>query len=323
MQASEEEWLALLGVLGRYPGTMLQIMLDAVRDLNGPEQLEWIAGLAQRTGARVLWAGTPRLKFQADMLPRFREVQARYRAQGVELWPGFHHIAPTVVFTLNAGLMFGQQGATVWQGLTNERDEDRKMAMLADPDWLARARKSWDEELYPHSTLRDPTSMTFIESQTGYGPLGINVGDYMAQKGIAHPSDALADWLLYNGCGSVIHKRAWEIDEDVVIELMRDEFGAGNGTDGGAHGQSLCGAGDNIALLTEYVRDNPRLTMEEAIHGMTGKLARCYALPDRGPKSSSGTCPMAKAAAPTAIRANPRRCGSPCATASRRSTTAR
>jgi hypothetical protein len=271
-----------MGVLGRRPGTMLQIMLDAVRDLNGPEQLEWVADLALRTGARVLWAGTPRLKFQAEMLPRFREVQDRYRAQGVELWPGFHHIAPTIVFTLSAGLMFGQQGASVWQSLTNEIDEAKKVAMLGDPEWLASARKSWDEELYPHSTLRDPTSMTFIESQSGFGPLNITVGDYMEQKGIDHPSDALAEWLLYNGCTSVIHKRAWEIDEDVVVELMRDPHGAGNGTDGGAHGQSLCGAGDNIALLTRYVRDDARLTIEEAVHGMTGKLARCYALSDRG-----------------------------------------
>jgi N-acyl-D-aspartate/D-glutamate deacylase len=44
----------------------------------------------------------------------------------------------------------------------------------------------------------------------------------------------------------------------------------------------FCGAGDNIWLLTEYVRDRKMLTIEEGVHVMTGKSANFFGLTDRG-----------------------------------------
>lgn len=46
--------------------------------------------------------------------------------------------------------------------------------------------------------------------------------------------------------------------------------------------QMLCGAGENALLLTQYVRDEKKLTLEEAVHVMTGKLAQHFNLLDRG-----------------------------------------
>ncbi|MFC4594519.1 N-acyl-D-amino-acid deacylase family protein [Sphingobium tyrosinilyticum] len=279
--ANDEEWLALLKVLARYPGAMLQVMVDTVRDLNGAEQLAHLGELNREAGARIQWSGMPTLKFQKEIKPRFQEVHDRLNGEGQEVWTTYSHVAPTVVFNMDAGMMFGQQGAPVWQAFTNEPERAKKEAMLTDPAWLDQARKSWDG-LYSHSTLLDPTSLTFIESQTGYGPTGITLADHMKAKGFDHPSDAFADWLLYNGSGSVIHKRAWEFDDDVIMELFHDPRGCGNASDGGAHGQTLCGAGDNIYLLTHFVRDQKLLSIEEGIHVMTGKLAECFALADRG-----------------------------------------
>jgi N-acyl-D-aspartate/D-glutamate deacylase len=44
----------------------------------------------------------------------------------------------------------------------------------------------------------------------------------------------------------------------------------------------LCGGGENIKLLTYWVRDTGKISIEDAIHSMTGKLARHFSLPDRG-----------------------------------------
>jgi N-acyl-D-aspartate/D-glutamate deacylase len=44
----------------------------------------------------------------------------------------------------------------------------------------------------------------------------------------------------------------------------------------------LCGGGENALLLTQYVRDEKKLTIEEAVHVMTGKLAQHFFLHDRG-----------------------------------------
>ena len=44
----------------------------------------------------------------------------------------------------------------------------------------------------------------------------------------------------------------------------------------------FCGTGDNVLLLTEWHRDRGILTIEEAVHIMSGKLANFFGLHDRG-----------------------------------------
>jgi N-acyl-D-aspartate/D-glutamate deacylase len=153
--------------------------------------------------------------------------------------------------------------------------------MLLDPEWLARARAGWDGT-YSHSLFHDPSALTFIESETGWGPVSGTLADYIEQGGFEHPSDALADWVFKNGAESVVKKRSWELDEDLLMALIRDPRSVGNLSDGGAHGKMFCGTGDNVFLLTEYVRDRKMLTIEEAVHALTGKLADFFSLRDRG-----------------------------------------
>ena len=72
------------------------------------------------------------------------------------------------------------------------------------------------------------------------------------------------------------------MEEDVVLKLLRDPRSVGNISDSGAHGKLFCGAGDNVLLLTDFVRDRPLITIEEAVHVLTGKLADFFGLYDRG-----------------------------------------
>jgi len=53
-------------------------------------------------------------------------------------------------------------------------------------------------------------------------------------------------------------------------------------SDAGAHQQMLCGGGETTLLLTRYVRDEGRMTIEQAVHVLTGKLAAFFGLEDRG-----------------------------------------
>jgi N-acyl-D-aspartate/D-glutamate deacylase len=121
-----------------------------------------------------------------------------------------------------------------------------------------------------------------MDSESGWGPVSGTLADYMAQAGIAHASDALAQWVINNGAESVVHKRSWEVDEEVLLALFRDPFSVGNTSDGGAHGKMFCGTGDNVLVLTDYVRDRGLLTIEEGVHVLTGKLANFFGLHDRG-----------------------------------------
>ncbi len=281
MLADDAEWAALMAVIARRPGATLQVIVDNFMRMTGPESVERLGRLARAAGVRMQWLGVPALKFQNQVLGPIEAMHERFKSQGLDFWTGYHHVSPTSVINFERTLVFAQNGNPVWHEVIEAKKEDEKLAMLADPAWRDRARASWDGQ-YPHSYLNFPEHMTLRESETGYGPIGVTLAGYMASSGINHASDAMAEWVLVNGIGSVIHKKSWELDEDVLLRLLRDPRSVGNLSDSGAHGKLFCGAGDNVLLLTDFVRDRHLLRIEEAVHVMTGKLSEFFGLSDRG-----------------------------------------
>jgi N-acyl-D-amino-acid deacylase len=281
MLADDTEWSALMAVIGRHPGATLQVIVDNFMRMTGPESVERLGRLAGAAGVRMQWLGVPALKFQNKVLGPIEAMHERFKAEERDFWTGYHHVSPTSVVNFERTLVFAQNGNPVWHEVIEAKTEDEKLAMLADPAWRDRARQSWNDQ-YPHSYLNFPEHMTLRESETGYGPTGCTLADYMTSSGIDHASDAMAEWVLVNGIGSVIHKKSWELDEAVLLRLLRDPRSVGNLSDSGAHGKLFCGAGDNVLLLTDFVRDRGLLRVEEAVHVMTGKLAAFFRLDDRG-----------------------------------------
>jgi len=280
-QADDNEYAALLAVVARHAGATFQVIVDHFMRMTGPAQVERLGRIAKEAGVRMQWAGLPTLKFQAKVLGRSAELHSQFKNEGLDFWTGYHHVSPTSVINFGRSLVFAQNGNPVWQEIINAATWEEKVALLSDQAWRDRARESWNNQ-YAHSYLHDPTALTFRESESGAGPIGVTLADYMAKTGIAHASDAMAEWVLVNGAESVILKRSWERDEELLLELMRDPRSVGNISDAGAHGKMFCGAGDNVWLLTEYVRDRKLLTIEEGIHVITGKLANFFNLHDRG-----------------------------------------
>lgn len=64
-----------------------------------------------------------------------------------------------------------------------------------------------------------------------------------------------------------------------LIEHPLLHFGA---SDAGAHITQFCGTGDTTHMLEHFVRDTGRLTLERAVHRMTGEVANDWGLRDRG-----------------------------------------
>ncbi|WP_317930808.1 N-acyl-D-amino-acid deacylase family protein [Halioxenophilus sp. WMMB6] len=280
-KADDNEYVALMKVVAKYPGATVQIIVDHFMRMTGPEQAQRLGNLAHEAGVRLQWAGVPTLQFQSEIAEKSLAVHEQFKAQGMDNWTGYHHESPTSVINFCRSLVFAQNGNQAWQELIDTEGLDAKNRLLTDPEWLARARESWDNQ-YAHSYLHDPSALTFKESESGYGPVGITLADYMKATGIEHASDALAQWVLNNGPESVIHKRSWERNMDLLLKMLRDPRSVGNISDGGAHGKMFCGYGDNISLLTKFVRDDGLLSIEEAVHVMTGKLANFFGLQDRG-----------------------------------------
>ena len=282
LMADDAEFTALFDVMDRYPSTCYQVIVDTFMRKTGPEDLKRLERLLTGRKIRVQIAGgIPTLFFQADILPPMQASIASMRASGIDVWPGFAHVSPTSVLSITKSLIFAQSNDYVWHEVVTAEDHAEKRRLLADPDWRARARESWDTQAWDHSPLKNPQTLLLLDSENGVGPIGGTLEEYAASKGL-HRSDAMADWILANGIVSTVHMAPFPKNEELTIALMRDPKSVGNISDAGAHLQMLCGGGENALLLTNYVRRDKSLTIEEAVHVMTGKLAEHFFLNDRG-----------------------------------------
>ena len=82
--------------------------------------------------------------------------------------------------------------------------------------------------------------------------------------------------------GLRVLKESWAKDEAILNKLLVDTHSLANVSDAGAHGKLFCGAGYNVFLLTDYVRDRKVLSLEQGVHMLTGRLSGFFGLHDRG-----------------------------------------
>lgn len=279
--ADDAELKVLVAVLARYPGTSLQVIVDTFMRKTGPQATERIARLCEGLPVRVQWAGVPTLMFQKDIQAPMLEMHERFKREGRDFWTGFAHVSPTYTLSVNRSLIFAQSNDYVWHEVVLAETEAAKRTLLRDPAWRARARHSWDHDAWRHSPMARPDDLHLLNSENGAGPVKLSVADFAKQRGV-HASDAMADWLLENGLQSTVHLAPFAIDEETVVRLLKDPNTVGNVSDAGAHGQMLCGGGENMRLFTHFVKATGVLTLEQAVHVQTGKLARHFALADRG-----------------------------------------
>ncbi len=282
LHACDAEYAALFDVMERYPATCYQVVVDTFMRMTGPANLKRLEKLLAGRKIRVQIAGgIPTLEFQKGILPSMQESMESMNAAGVDVWPGYAHVSPTNVLSIVKSLIFAQSNDYVWHEVVLAESHEEKRRLLADPDWRARARESWDTQAWDHSPLKNPQDLLLLDSENGVGPLGGTLLEYADSIG-KHRSDAMADWILANGTFSTVHMAPFPKDEDLTLGLLKNPKSVGNVSDAGAHLQMLCGSGENALLLTKYVRENEWLSLEEAVHVMTGKLAEHFFLADRG-----------------------------------------
>jgi N-acyl-D-aspartate/D-glutamate deacylase len=280
--ADDAEFGALMDVLVRYPGSTMQIIVDHFMRMTGPASMVRIADIARGRKIRIQVAGgLPSLEFQSFAIPGAIESHEKRKAEGLDMWMGYHHLSPTTVVNFLSSLVFAQSNNYVWNDIVAAKTEDEKIALLEDPEWLAKARDSWDQT-FPQSPMGKPDEIELLDSETGAGPTGVTLADYMRDNGFNHPSDALAQWVVLNGVASTLRLKDWPNHEETMDRLFHDPMSVGNIADSGAHGKMFCGIGDNVLLLTKYVRERGQLTIEEAIHILTGKITNHFGMTDRG-----------------------------------------
>jgi N-acyl-D-amino-acid deacylase len=277
--ADDAEYGALIDVLARHPGRTLQVITRFNDPHHALADAERFARLCGPRGVRAQWPGIPTTLAQRDETEPSLELHRRLQGEGIDFWPNvvFKPLEP--FFGFERSIVF--QRVPAWNAMVNG-PAGEKLATLADPSWRDRARADWDaRERAATSRIDRPDELIFAISENGAGPLGISLADY-ATKTALHISDALADWIVRNGIGSSLVGSPGALDEDVVVDLLRQPSTLSNINDSGAHLQLFCGAGQNVYLYTHYVRDTGKLSIEEAVHVLTGRTAGFFGLGGRG-----------------------------------------
>ncbi len=279
--ADDAELETLLDVVARHGRGLVEF----VPDLLGPDPEIGMHRLASRCGERgipLTWTGFTASNVNGRM-ERWLDLTRDYRARGVQLWP---QLSPrSVDFRINwdSSMMFMRM-AEGWHRVIQAGGADAKRALLNDPEWRAVARAEWDtvdKSMFPNTRIE---RVRIVEASNPDDEkwLGKSLADLVAARG-GHPSDVFADFVLANDCEpGIVAVGVANDDTDLVASGLLDEQVLISSSDAGAHVQMLCASGDTTLLLTRHVRDRADLTLEHAVHELTGRQAVAFGFHDRG-----------------------------------------
>jgi N-acyl-D-amino-acid deacylase len=277
--ADDHEFRTLFAVVAKHRPATVQMITRFNDPEHDIEDAERFARLVQEAGVRAQWPGMPMNVRDDARRPLLWDVHHRLQDQGSDFWPvvPFKPLAP--FFGFERSIVF--QRVPAWNEVLNGPAE-LKLPTLADPAWRDRARADWDNRTRSSTSRVDrPDEMILAMSETGAGPIDISLAAYAAARDL-HVSDALAEWVVANGIGSIMVGTPERLAEDDIVRALRESRTITNINDSGAHLQLFSGAGEHLYLYTHYVRDTGKLRIEEAVHALTGRTAEFFGFHDRG-----------------------------------------
>lgn len=196
------------------------------------------------------------------------------RREGTDVWPQVS--CRPLVFQMNMLEPFTLNMRKSFADLMDCSLEDR-IAAYRDPAWRAAA---WDE-LGGRGFGLNWDSISVAESPSRPDLIDRPIVDLANEMGCT-PLDAMLDISLADD----LKTRFWSVlanndPEGIAWLLPRDGVLLGL-ADSGAHVSQLCDACFATDLLGNWVRDRKVMTLERAVHKLTGEPAGVYGLEDRG-----------------------------------------
>ena len=280
--ASREEYVELARLTGRFPGTSLEIVPPPGRF--SAEQIDLMTEMSAAADRPINW----NLLNVSKVI--WEDCQQRLGASDHAAQRGGRIVALTLpianAMRLNfiSGFLF--DSLPVFTQLF-ELDAAARMQVLSSPEARALLKRAVDtpqgRALY---YLTDwgglQIGQTFSEANAGLA--GQTVAQIAAARGV-DPLDALLDVVVADDLRTVIvtplrgdDPESWELRS----EVLRDRRSIAGGSDCGAHVDMLDTFSMNTTLLGPCVRDRQMLTLEEAVHHLTGAPASLYGLVGRG-----------------------------------------
>jgi N-acyl-D-amino-acid deacylase len=199
------------------------------------------------------------------------------RAQGGQVWPQIS-VRP-LTFQMNLREPFTFNMAPAFAALM-DAPLDARLAAYRDPAWRAQAF----EDLETKTMIR-PNWGALEVAESGRHPEMIDrrVVDLAAERGQT-PFDFMLDLSMEEDLDTRFRSVLANNDPDAIAWLLQQDGCLLGLADSGAHVSQLCDACLPTDLLGNWVRDKDVITLEHAVHKLTGEPAAVFGLdaPDGG-----------------------------------------
>jgi len=197
-------------------------------------------------------------------------------AEGIEVWPQVS--CRPLVFQMNLSEPFTLNMRPSFAALMGQSHAQRTAA-YRDPSWRARA---WEDVSGTGGTIPVNWGNISVAQSASHPELSDRPLVALAGERDCTPLDVMLDISLEDD----LETRFWSVlanndPEGIAWLLPRDNvlFGL---ADSGAHVSQLCDACFATDLLGNWVRDRGVMSLERAVHKLTGEPAAVYGLADRG-----------------------------------------
>ena len=228
--------------------------------------------LQKRIGRPFTWTALLTRRgatFAQDMAAFTKEQQA----EGAEVYPQI--TCRPLTFQMNLRDPFTFNTKAMWAALMDRPIEER-IAAYSDPAWRERAMEEMKTAMF-----RPNWDTMTIEEATDPSVNGRSVADVAAERGVG-PLDAMIELSLAEDFQPRFRDTIANDDPDVITDLLQQDGLILGLSDAGAHVGQLCDACLPTDLLGNWVREREVLTLERAVHKLTGEPAGIYAFAGRG-----------------------------------------
>jgi N-acyl-D-amino-acid deacylase len=233
-----------------------------------------IYALQRRVGRPFTWTALLTIKgspFAADMA----EMNARERATGVDVWPQI--TCRPLTFQMTMADPFTFNTVPSFQALM-DRPADERIAAYRDPEWRRRAQDELE-----HGRIFRPRwdTMTVAESPTHPDLEDRSVADLAAERGV-EPLAAIVELSIEDDLATRFRSTLANNDPEMIEQLLQQDGMLIGLSDAGAHVGQLCDACLPTDLLGNWVREREVLSLERAVHKLSGEPAGVFGFADRG-----------------------------------------
>ncbi len=283
--ADAEEILALCEETGRWPGTTLEGIFDGASDGFDERELELLPQMSVRANRPLNWNLLVVDAKDPGRIDRHLAVSHKAREEGGRV------VALTMPVIVPMNMSFLNYCALnlmpSWGPILNAPVPER-IEMLRDIPtrrMMVERANSDDAGMFKRLADFDGYIIGDTYSAANEGLSGRVVRDIAAERGDADPFDTLIEIVLADDLRTVLWPSAPDDDDAhwaMRRELWNDPDVFLGGSDAGAHLDRMCGGSYPTQLLADTLRGRKLVSLEWAVHAMTGRMAELLGLRDRG-----------------------------------------